>query len=185
MNNYFTYIVGGITIVGVILQLFDLFKRIEKTRNVLTLVFLGMFLGSFLSAFNTSNIKLDVTFNFLMVLEVIIFIITVISTIISYHSVDENKREIVNTVAVISFVFFVFILVFGNLAVYGLDSIDESKINQQELIILSKYNMEKENIERSVMYLDILKSRLQENDVRRTAIDLQIDSLKKVQIKLK
>ena len=143
MNNYFTYIVGGITIVGVILQLFDLFKRIEKTRNVLTLIFLGMFLGSFLNAFNRSNIKLDITLNFLLILEIIIFLITLISIIISYHSVDENKKEITNTVAVISFSFFVLVLIFGNLATYSATDEDVKRNNQQELLILSKYNMEK------------------------------------------
>lgn len=183
MNNYFTYIVGGITIVGVILQLFDLFKRIEKTRNVLTLIFLGMFLGSFLNAFNRSNIKLDITFNFLMILEITIFLITVISTIISYHSVDENKREIVISVAAISFIFFIFVLVFGNLALYSTPDEGVSKINQKELLILSKYNMEKENFERSIMYLELLESRFPVNDVRRKKIEAQIDSLKILQIK--
>jgi len=120
-----------------------------------------------------------------MILELIVFVITIISTIMAYHNVDEMKRVFLINLASISFAFFITILIFGNLAVYGIGVNEDEKINQQELIILSKYNMEKENIERSVMYLEKLNQRLQEGDVRKYDIDKQIDSLKKVQVKLK
>lgn len=182
--DFFTYFVGALTIVGFILQVVGILKKIKTTRNILTLIFLGMFIGSLISSFNKSKIQIDVTINLLLILEIIFFLITLISVIISYHSDEGGKKEITNTVSLISFIVFIFMLTIGNLVTSDIDN-EKNKINQQELIVLSKYNIEKQDIERSIGYLEILKNRFNKKDTIRSKIENQIDSLKLIQINIK
>lgn len=182
--DFFTYFVGALTIVGFILQVVGILKKIKTTRNILTLIFLGMFIGSLISSFNKSKIQIDVTINLVLILEIVFLFIALISIIISYHSDNDSKKEITNLVALVSFVVFMAILVFGNLVKSDIDN-EKNKINQQELMMLSKYNLEKQDFERSIGYLEILKNRFTDKDIRRNKIENQIDSLKLIQINLK
>lgn len=174
----FQIIVGGITILGFILQVFGILKSISKTRNVLTLIFLGIFLGSLTSAFNQSTIKFEIEVDLLLFFQVLFLIFILISVIILFHSDEEHKKEVLQTVAIISLILFIFTSIFGNII-----TLDKKKLTNEEIVILYKLNIKNKNYEKSIELLNDLKSRYGENDLRRKEIEKKIDSLKVVQTK--
>jgi len=91
--SYFTYITGGASLVGLSLQIFDVFPNYAAYRKYISLFIAGIFVGTLLNTFNASHINFDIRISGFTLL-ITVFVITILGFLITGAKTKEpRKRE--------------------------------------------------------------------------------------------
>lgn len=185
--NYFTYITGIASLLGFILQVFDVFPKHAQFRKSLFLVVLGIFIGSILNAIDAS--KIEFTFKVSgYVLLLSVFIVVIVGFLIAGAMTDDTERRgEMFGVAGAGFAAFFLVLFFGFLFTLlpersHYSENDISILTTNELISLSDYSKSKGDIEREIFHLETIKNRFDKNDERYIKIEERIKQEKSIQI---
>ncbi|MCD4694803.1 MAG: hypothetical protein K8S16_01080 [Bacteroidales bacterium] len=176
----FTYIIGIVTILGFVLQVFNVFRGFKTISNKLTFIFLGIFIGSFIGALDIDTIKLNVEITWIHIFLVLLLIIAIITLIMAYSNYENERSEFLQIIGVITGGLFLLIIVVG--IAINKDN-EKEKISKNELIQLSNFNLSNNNYDRAIMYLKEYITRIDTSDIRHKEISKKIDSLKIIQIK--
>lgn len=182
--SYFTYITGIASLLGLILQVFNIFPKYKKIRNSSFLIILGIFFGSFLRAFDASRIAFKIEIN-TFILFLIVFALTIICLLIG-ASLTKNPQKRVELFNVLGIAFFSFMLVlsFGSIIMMAEESprSEISRLTVPEFITLAKEAEQKGDYERAIMHLEYVKSRLDSDDPRIERIEEKIKEAKLKQL---
>ena len=179
----FTYIAGIASVLGFILQVFNVFPKYGQLRKSLLLVILGFFAGSILGTFDSSSIvfKFEIT-RFTLLMGV--FVLVIVGFLVSAaFTNDLYKRNQLFGVAGVGTIIFIFVLLFGSLATLETPMQEKSKLTISELISLAEDAEHKGNYDRAIMHLESVKSRLGTGDPRLPKIEEMIDETKSGQVK--
>lgn len=173
--DYFTYITGIATLVGLGMQIFDSLPTYRSYRQAIFYLLLGLFLGSLVTTFDGSKIKFSFELSgYALLVFLIAFVI-----VWTLHLAYKSERDEFFAVSGIGAFILVVVLAFGNLE----PAINEAKkLTINELILLSKAAEEKQNYDRAIEHQMSILSKLHSSDSRRDSITKKIDELKENQL---
>jgi len=181
----FTIITGLASLFGFAIQVFDLFPKFGRARQIVFLLLVGVFIGSLLRAIAPSSIKLNFQITgFIIVLA--LFAAVIIGFLIAAAFTSEiNKRGEFYTVAGIGFGVFIVVLFLGSLVSGAIDSptIEKQKVTISELNILAERAIQNKDYERAVMHLRTIESRVSNDDVRLKLVKEKIKQIELQELK--
>ena len=176
----FTYITGIATILGLFLQIKDVFPQHRETRKNVIFTILGVFIGTLIVSFQGINITLAVPLSGLGLLVGAIIVVLFFVLMAAAFTSDNQKRDHLLG-ASFGIGFLLCIILFG----YFLSQsphLASQKITNDELLLLSDSNREKGNFEKSIYFLEKVKENLSSGDPRSEILKDKISELKKMQI---
>lgn len=180
--NIFTYITGIASLLGLILQIRDAFPKYRNLRKNLVLVILGIFIGSFLGSFRQIQVSLSTKQTSTEILALVIGVGScIIISILAFGIIfikDINKHELLGFSLVIVLLFFGIIIPLLSLG----ESFYEKNINLDELRILVDIHEKNKDYNRTIDLLEIMKSKIDNNDIRLESINNRLESLKRKQL---
>jgi len=179
--NIFTYITGIATLIGLFLQLKNVFPKYKELRKKITLVALGLFIGTLLGGIRIVQFNLsfgrspDEFLKFLCVcVGIIILLILILSSVFVK---DSGRRDEL-------FLFTLFAMFIIPVAIGCIFLLNNPKdLNLDELKYIVDYHEKNKNYDRAIQILEIMKSKVDPNDLRLELIDKKISSIKVEQIK--
>ena len=183
--SYFTYVTGIASLLGLLLQVFNIFQKYRKVRDSISLIVFGVFLGSFIKAFDSSSIKIDFPIDGYTII-VAIFVLVILSSLVTAFIIkDSDRRDGLFAVAGIAFFVFIFVLAAGSGIKSRNLSIEEDKkrLNISEILLLADDNEKRTNYDRAITHLESVKNRLGIDDPRWKVIEERIKELKLKQVK--
>ena len=183
--NYFAYITGIASLLGFILQIFDVFPKHAEFRKSAFLFIFGVFIGSFIKALDASQIKVDFSLSGYSVLVGVFILVIVGFLIAAAYMSDSSRRKELFGVSGIGFFVLMIILFAGTLMNRSCTSpeIEKSRLTINELILLVDSAEQRKDFDRAIMHLETIKNQLEANDQRNKSIDERIASDKTLQIK--
>lgn len=186
--GYFTYITGIASLLGLLLQVFDIFKEHKQLRNSASLLTAGVFLGSIIGALDTSTIKVDISFGGYEIL-VAIAIIILTSAVLYYMITNDDEKQVSLLPIIFGGTIGLFMLLtFGASRGKNNDyrshiDLMNSKLTVGELLVIAETNETNQDYDRAIMHLENAQQRLKVDDPRKQALTEKIDTLKIKQIK--
>lgn len=181
----FTYITGIATLLGLLIQLTDIFPHHREARKSLVLIVVGLFAGTLIGTFQKISVTLAFPLTGLYVLVgaiiAVVFVLLIAATLTS----DKEKRNQLFRASGVG-TLLLFLILFGQLMLTSPAATSRSfdRISNDELLTLSKSSEEKGNIERSIYLLDIVLKGVSSNDPRHRILQERIADLKNRQIEL-
>lgn len=170
-----SYIAGIASLLGLILQLIDAFPEYREVRKTVFLIVLGVFIGTILGSLQAVSIKLDSPLSaFHIIIAISVLIISSVAIIGAFTN-DHIKRVHIFTASCVGLIALLIVL-FGN-AVSTIQ-IGQHDITKDELMILANNNLEKGDVDRAIIILDMVKNQLNLDDPRRKLLDKKINELK-------
>lgn len=186
--NYFTYITGVASLLGFILQIFDIFPKHAGVRKSLFLFIFGIFIGTTLNALDASKIEISFKLSGYVLLVSVLLAVVIGFLVVGSMMEDSDRRvELFTISGVGTFAFFV-ILFFGFLlTAFSSDGVspnaEKARLTTNELIELADAAKEKGDYDRELMHLETLQNRFLSDDVRYKKIEERITQEKSKQIK--
>ena len=179
----FTYISGIATILGLFIQIKDVFPQHREKRKDVIFIILGLFIGTLIGSLQRINVTFSVPMSGLYLLVGAI-IIVVFMVLISAVFTDDNEKRMQLFGVSGAGAGLLFIILFGHslLQASAVTSRSVDKITNDELLLLADTNKEKGNFERSIYFLEEIKEDLNSADPRYEILDGKISGLKKLQI---
>ncbi|OHB50106.1 MAG: hypothetical protein A2Y10_14265 [Planctomycetes bacterium GWF2_41_51] len=183
--NLFTYITGIASLIGLVLQIKDVFPKYKNLRQSLLFLIIGMCFGTILGGIQLLQLNLFLpevqsTGEFLKTILVCAAILMVFILVIA--GIFTNGHEGY-------FVFAVFLSFFLIPIVSSMNTTKESEkisnLNIGDLKLLEDHYEKNENYERCIIILEEMKSELSRNDPRKKVIIQKIDEIKMKQIGIK
>ena len=167
----FTIITGCATLLGLAIQLFDIFPKFARYRLNIVLFSSGIFIGSFLRAFDSSSIKLNFQLSGATIFTAGLCVLLVTFLFLAALSNDAHKRSEFYQVSI----FGAIALGLSSLALYGNleEPIEREKeqLSISELDTLANIALQSKEYERAIMHLHTIESRLTKaNDYKRKEI---------------
>ena len=184
--QYFTIISGIASILGFILTVANIFPAQAKVRNYITIFAIGSFIGSFIGSvknisinFPENPVSSGILLFFIMCLVGLFFVL-----LAALFSEDKEKRSECFTVVGNGFGVLVIagmIILFG----IGLSKLPpDEDVSLDELLTISDINVNKGNLDRAILQLDLFARRCLSNDPRKEAALKKIAELKSQQSSL-
>ncbi len=175
----FTLITGLASLFGFAIQIFDLFPRLGRARQVVFLILIGVFIGSTIRAIEPASIRFNVqvtgftAFIGLFILVVVGFLIAGAST------TDPKRRGELFGIAGVGFLGLMFTAFLGSLMFGAIDSpaIANQKLTIHELSVLSDEALRQKDYERAVMHLKSVETRLHSDEARKKLIGEKIRAI--------
>ena len=109
----FTYIIGIATLLGLFIQLKDVFPQHREARKNTILIVLGLFIGTLIGSLQRINVTLSVPMSGLHLLVGAIIVVVFIILISAVFTNDNEKRNQLFGVSAAGTVF-LFIILFGH-----------------------------------------------------------------------
>jgi len=179
----FTYIAGIATILGLFIQIKDVFPQHRETRKNVIFIILGLFIGTLIGSLQRINVTFSVPMSGLYLLVGAI-IIVVFVVLISAVFTDDNEKRVQLFGVSGAGAGLLFIILFGHFVLQSPAATSRSvdKITNDELLLLADTNKGKGNFERSIYFLEEIKGDLNSADPRYEILEGKISGLKKLQI---
>ena len=137
--NYFAYITGIASVLGLALQVFDIFPTHAGFRKSIFLLVLGIFLGTLLNTFDASHIIFDVKLSgFTLLMSVFAF--AILGFLVAGALMrDRQRRAELFIIGCGGFIAFVFVLFVGSLWTSDISypTVEKKRLTVSELIDLS------------------------------------------------
>ena len=179
----FTYIAGIATILGLLIQIKDVFPQHRETRKNVLFIILGLFIGTLIGSLQKINVTFAVPMSGSQLLIGAI-IIVVFVVLISAVFTDNNEKRMQLFGVSGAGAGLLFVILFGLFALQSPAATSRSvdKITNDELLLLADTNKEKGNFERSIYFLEEIKEDLNSADPRYEILARKISGVKKLQI---
>jgi hypothetical protein len=184
--NLFTYITGIASLIGLFLQLKDVFPKYKELRKTILFVTTGIFIGTMLGGIRLFQLNLFLpqnVFEFLLLilicgglLIVFIFVFALIST------KNDDKRIVFMIVLMLSGAALVgsSAALFSTVKMPGISNNKELTLGELKLLA-DTYETNK-NYDRCIYFLEIMKSKIEPNDLRLSLINQKLESIKTKQL---
>lgn len=183
MGDVLTWFTGLATLVGFVVQVFDLFPRFAKQRDVIVLLLVGVFVGSSLRAFDSAKITFDITITIGVAFLVVITAVILLSLLAAAFSSDARRRgEFYGVAALALLPLFVAVLAVGAAPQKDRQELEKERLNVSELNLLAARAAELGDSERAVMHLNTALDRFELKDPRRQVLQSRIDALRDSQV---
>jgi len=181
----FTLITGLASLIGFAIQVFDLFPKIGRVRQTVSLLLVGVFIGSFLRAIDPSSVKLNFQFTGFAIIVALFATVIVGFLMAAAFSSDIAKRSEFYGVAGIGFLVFIIVLFFGGLISGSVDnpSMEKQRISISELNILADQAIQNKDFERALMHMHTIESRINGTDPRLKTIKEKIQRIQLLELK--
>jgi len=176
--DMFTYITGIAGLLGLILQLKDMFPEHRETRKAIVLLTLGVFLGSLIGGVRNLQTSSITNLSPIHLLTTAILGIIAIIVVAAIFSNDRPKRQELLTVAGFGTVALLIILFFGTIAHLP----DDQKLTTDELLELSRQSADKNSYDRAVTLLEMAERKMTSDDPRVKMIKERVIELKSKQV---
>jgi hypothetical protein len=178
----FTILTGFASLVGLALQILDVFPKHREVRQKIALVTFGVFIGAIFGGLSKSSITFSFEYSGFALLNTAIISILILLLISGSLSSDAKRRGDIFTMAGLTGGLLLLVLFFGFLFLTATYDSKDSAISTDEYIVLSKQAERLENYDRAIMYLEKIDMRISSTDPRKTDLKNKIESLKKKQI---
>ena len=180
----FTYIAGIATILGLFIQIKDIFPQHRETRKNVIFIILGLFIGTLIGSLQRINVTFSVPMSGSYLLGGAI-ILVVFVVLISAVLTDNNEKRMQLFGVSGAGAALLFFILFGLLMLQSPAARSRSvdKITNDELLLLADSNKEKGNFERSIYFLEEIKEDLNSADPRYEILEKKISGLKKLQMR--
>jgi len=164
----FTILTGLASLFGFMIQVFDLFPKFGRARQIVFLLLVGVFVGSLLRAIDPSSVRFNFQFTGLSILIAILAIVIIGFLIVAAFSSDINKRNEFYTIAGIGFGAFMVVLFFGMLftGMIWSPDLEKQKVSISELNTLAERALQNRDFERAIMHYRTIESRVSSDDAR-------------------
>lgn len=181
----FTLITGLASLFGFVIQIFDLFPRFGKARQVVFLLLVGIFLGSSIRAIEPASIRLNLQVTGFTAFMALFVFVVVGFLVAGAMAADMRRRSEFFGVAGLGFLGLMFVGFLGSLIFGVVDSpVKESqKITIHELNVLSEEALRQKDYERAVMHLKTIQSRVQSDVARKKILEEKIQAIELQAIK--
>lgn len=183
MFSYFTYISGTASLLGLALQLFNVFPKHAKFRNMLIILILGVFIGTLLNTLDPSHIVFDIKISGFTLFLTFMGIFALSFLIIGVSSKDQWRRDNLITIGVFGFIAFMFVLGISYVTSLTNPNMEKQKLTESEFLLLADSAEKNGNFERAIMHLESIKGRLEKYDIRNKKLEERINQTKMKQIK--
>lgn len=185
--NYFIYITGLASLMGFVLQIFNVFQKYKASRNAISFILFGVFIGSIISKFEPNTIKFDIAVNGYIILLALFITVILTTLVIGFLTNKKTRKTELFTVSTVAFVFFLIILFAGSITTSEQHELDMKKMetgnpNIEELIHIANLNENNHNLDRAIIHLEMIKTRLKRDDPRYGVIEERIRKLKIEQV---
>jgi hypothetical protein len=177
----FTYITGIATLLGLFIQLKDVFPQHRETRKNIILIILGLFIGTLIGSLQRINVNLAVPMSGLYLLVGAIIVVVFIILISAIFTSDNEKRMQLFGVSGTGTAL-LFLILCGHCMLQSPASKPFANITNDELLNLSEINEEKGNFERSIHLLEKVKENISSSDPRYKILEEKVSELKKKQL---
>jgi heme A synthase len=179
----FTYITGIATLLGLFIQLKDVFPQHREARKNTILIILGLFIGTIIGSLQRISLNFTVPVRGLHLLVGAIIVVVFIILISAVFTNDNKKRGQLFGVSAFGTVF-LFVILFGYFLLQSpaLTSRSFDNITNDEMLILSDIHENKANFERSIYLLKKVIANMEKNDSRYKLLEDKVSDLKKKQI---
>lgn len=176
------------TVLGVVLQLRDVFPNYREIRKSALLIVFGIFIGSIIAVFFNFSFSFQVNIHPFILILIIIFcfatILEIILFIASLFIQEKDKHEIMQEnlgsgIIVCLGLLVAIALAFG----FSKESNEQDMLTANELMILSNYAESNKNYDKAIKYLEITKSKYKNDDPRWKSLGVLINDLKEKSIK--
>lgn len=186
-TDYFIYITGVVSFTGLVLQIFNVFQRYKNIRNSISFILLGVFVGSIISKFEPNTIKFNIAIDGYMIVVTLFIIVILTSLVVGLINRNKIRKKELFTVSGIAFAFFLIILFFGSIPTLEKHELEMKKLEMnnlsiEELIYIADENEKKHNLDRAIIHLEMIKSRLKQDDPRYEVVDERIKKVKLKQV---
>lgn len=180
----FTWITGLATLVGLGIQLLDLFPRAGRWRALAFAFLLGVFLGSILRAFDSSQITIKIEVTKGTILLGIFGIVTLVFLSAAAFTRDARRGEfyIVSIIAG-----FCFVMTAIGVAASSSDheSPDFQQLSVSELNLLAERAIATEDLERAISRLQAMEYKVRYYDIEQAkVVDERIQDLRRKEMAL-
>ena len=169
-------LIGAIaSIISLAIQVFNFFPRLGHLRGYFFAASVGFFVGSLIRAFEPATLSFNVEITFGVVILSTVFLLVigfVLAGALSPHNRDDFWR-----VSLLLFLAFSF----GCLFVFS-QQIKSEELTISELNHLSELAVERGDINRALIHLEVIQSRVQADEKRRDIILDRIDNLRRKEI---
>jgi hypothetical protein len=181
----FTIVTGLASLFGFAVQVFDLFPKFGRARQVIFLLLVGVFIGSVLRAIEPSSVKLNIQFTGFTIIIALFAAVIIGFLMAAAFSTDVNKRGEFYGVASIGFIVFVFILFLGGLLSGTLESpvVEKQRVTISELNTLAERALQNRDFERAIMHLHAIESRILGDSARLKLIQEKIRQIEHQELK--
>lgn len=188
----FTLITGLASLCGFAIQVFDLFPKLGRARQIIFLILVGVFIGSLLRAIDPSSVKLSLQVSGFTILVAIFLTIIIGFLIAAAFSNDVGKRSEFYSITGIGFLALLVFMIFGGLASGLIESnvnerekmtLEKERLTTSELNILAEQALQNKDFERAIMHLKTIESRLHLDDARIRLIQEKIKQIQLQEIK--
>lgn len=183
----FTYITGIAGLLGLMLQLKDSFPEHREVRKTIVLLVLGIFIGSVFTSLKGVKVDFEGSISPFEVLVAVFVAVLGVVAIAGAFTREANRRSELFAFSGLGTLALFVLLMFG-----GLGSLegsraerDRKQVNIEELLELSALNSSHGSYERALLFLEEARSRLQQKDERRKALDDRIQDIKRKQVGVK
>lgn len=175
----FTLVTGIASLLGFVLQVFDVFPRFSKLRHSAFLLFLGVFLGGLIRTIDPSGIKLTLELGGFAVLVAFFGGGILLLLIIAAFTSDYRKRGEFLGASGVGFFAFILFLMFGGVMSGAAENpaIEKQRLTVSELQDLTEKALRVEDSERAVMHLRTIEGRLQKDAGRRKIVQERIRTI--------
>jgi hypothetical protein len=177
----FTIITGLASLFGFAIQVFDLFPRFGRARQIVFLLLVGIFIGSLLRAIDPASVRVAVSITGFTVV-VGLFVAVIIGFLMAgAFTADVRKRGEFYGIAGIGFFVFMFVLMFGGAISFGVESpaVEKQRITIGELNVLVERAVQNKDFERALMHLRTIERRLGDDEAR---LNLIRDRIRQIQL---
>ena len=177
-----TWIFGGATLIGLLLQVLNVFSEYKSIRNGISLIVFGVFLGSLIGAVNPSSINLSLTVTWVPILLIGLGLVVVVCIFCAEFRKSQSSDGLIGLATAAGIVFFL-VLAFGPAMSTALnDNSREEKYSIEELTALKNFNIERKNYDSALKILKRIKYSMPVNDPRKQKLDKEIKSIEAKQI---
>jgi hypothetical protein len=180
----FTYITGIAGLLGLALQLKDVFPEHRETRKTIVMLVIGVFVGSLVSALRGVRVEFGATIAPSQVLVAVFVAVLAFAAVVAAFTKDPQRRGELFAFTGIGTAALFLLLVF-----VGMGSLEDNRaererqqISLEELITLADLAVSRQNFERALLLLGEAKRRLPPRDERAKLLSDREGEVKNLQV---
>jgi len=181
MGSYLTYITGIATLLGLVLQLKDVFPTHREARRGILYVCFGVFIGSLVGAINSIDIKLSDDYGIVSLVLISVLVVVALSLIVmtfmAFNTNDaQQRRDLFNSIGPGIFVFFIMLFAIA-LSTSSIQKDERYSIGEE--MAMAKHNLDKKNCERAISLYRSSVVDLNQGDPRKVKVKKIIEKAQK------
>jgi hypothetical protein len=181
----FTLLTGLVTLAGFTIQVFNLFPRLGRARQVVFLLTVGVFVGSLLRAIDPASVRIAISISgFTVIVSLFVLVIVGFLTAAAFTA-DAKKRGEFYGISSIGFFVFIFVLIFGGVTSQTGEStsVEKQRITITEFNLLVERALQTKDLDRALMHLHTMERRLSHDEERAKAIRERIRQIELQELK--